>query len=158
MRAIRHGHHVTNGNASSNEDPADLLLLPQVRDRLVQVETPLPSSEAFTRALSNQDWMVVLLRLAKGVNGFKECSELATGLAVNDKEGNMVRQLREVNPHRRPPEIATEIFSRWLQCGEDQSTQWRKDTLHRVFRETLQRPRLCTFLDDELKALNEDSQ
>ena len=84
--------------------------------------------------------MVVLLRLAKGVNGFKERSALATGLAVNDKEGNMVRQLREVNPHRWPPEIATEIFSRWLQCGEDQSTQWRRDTLHRVFGEMLQRP------------------
>ena len=30
MRASRHGHHVTDGNASSPEDPADLLLLPQV--------------------------------------------------------------------------------------------------------------------------------
>ena len=125
VHAVKHGHHVTDGDASSPEDPANLLvsLLPHAsvvqRVNTFSPSTPGPS-EFLARSLSNRDWMAVLIRLAKGVNSFKECDGLAIGLAVNDREGDFVRQLREMNPYRRPPEIATEIFRQWLQCGDEQ--------------------------------------
>ena len=154
--AVQNGSHVSDGKASRPEKPEDLLLSTQVLEHFAQLAASVPSpasGDAYTPVISKQDWMIVLLRLAKAVNNFDECSRLAKGLGVNDREGDIVQQLCAVNPHRRPPEVAFEIFNAWLCSGEGQTTELRRSTLHCVFRGHLHRPRLCVFLDDELRAL-----
>ena len=153
-RAIRHGKFVTDGNASSPENPFDLLLSAQALEQLTTPEdSSLPASDTVVQAISDEDWRVILLNLAKAVNNVDQCNILAKCLAVNDREGDLVEQLLSINPHRSPPEIATVIYHRWLQRAEGQTTESRRATLHRVFRVELRRPLLCAFLEDELKSV-----
>ena len=151
--AVKQGNHVTDGKASSPENPDDLLLSPRVLEQLLPSGNGSSArADSFVQDLPDTSWKIILLNLAKGINSFTECDSLATGLAVNDREGDIVRQLREVNPHRGPPEVAVVIFSRWVRHAGGQTTTTRRATLHRLFREELNRPSLCNFLDDELKA------
>ena len=153
--AMQHDNHITDGKASSPESPFDLLLSPQEWEhivRILDVDLSPVSSTAFAQTISNVDWRVVFLNLAKVINNFDQCKCLATALSVNDDEEDMVEQLQAVNPHVRPPEIANAIFSRWVQRVGQCTTGWRRATLHCVFRRDLQRPRLCSILDDQLKA------
>ena len=154
-QAIRNGSYVSDGNASRREKPEELLLSPQELEQFARLDEPslVQPGGAFPQAVPNADWMIILLRLAKAVNDFEECTGLAEGLGVNDRGGDIVKQLLAVNPHRCPPEVATEIFSPWLHRGEVQTTELRRSTLHRVFRECLRRLPLCEFLDEELQAL-----
>ena len=127
MRAIRKGDYVTDGNASSPENPHDLLLSPQLLDQISQLgehtQEGSVSDVAFSRTISNADWRVILLRLAKAVSRFDECSSLARGLAVNDREGDIVAELRDVNPNRRPPQDRhgdiQHMDARWWRCADD---------------------------------------
>ena len=153
MRAVHRGNHITDGNASTPENPRNLLLASPVLDQIAQLEEfdeATPARDAFAKTISDKDWLVILLCLAKAMSSFKDCDGLANGLAVNNREGDIVKELREVRPHQRPPEVAMEIFSTWLRCGAEQTTEWRRAELRRVFIIELQRPSLCAFLDDEL--------
>ena len=154
-RAIQQGNEVTDGKASSPESPFDLLLSLREEEQFMQPEitsSPSGSSNVVFKPIPDETWRVVLLNLAKGVNSFEECDSLASCLAVNDREGDVVKQLRQVNPHRSPPEMAVIIFNRWFQQSGGQTSEMRHATLRRIFRDELRRPRMCTFLDDELKA------
>ena len=155
-RAIQRETYVTDGKASTPESPFDLLLSPQVKEQFSNPSdsSPFPeSTDVSVRAISDEDWRVILLNLAKAVNTFSQCSNLATGLSVNDRGGDIVEQLREVDPHRGPPEIATAIFLRWLKLTGRQTTEWRRAALRHIFLEMLLRHEMCELLDDEVKAL-----
>ena len=149
--AIQHNHDVTDGKASCPESPFDLLLSPQ--DQEMYAQSPRDAPVAFRHAISDDNWRIVLLNLAKVVNNFDQCKSLATGLAVNDDEEDIVEQLRAANPHGRPPEIAYPIFTRWLKREDVRTTELRRAALHRVFLQELWRPNLCSLLDEQLRAI-----
>ena len=149
--AFKYESYITDGNASVPEDPLGLLLPLHLQEQFSEADNPPASAEAFTGKISDEDWRVVLLNLAKKINEFDECCALAAGLAVSDRDEDFVEQLRQVNPYRRPPEIANAVFDQWIRRAGGQSTEWRRDALRRVFREELRRLRLCTLLDNELR-------
>ena len=156
MRAIQLGKHVSDGKASSPENPRDLFPSPQQLQLARSDHLPSMPNEALNRPISNADWLVILLRLAKAINGFDECNGLARALSLNDRGEDMVKQMRELSRHSQPPEIAFNLFQRWFQgdgCQQLTTAEQRRAILHRVFRDELWRPDLCDFLDDELRGL-----
>ena len=154
-QAIQKGEHITDGNASSPENPHDLLLSSQALDDFLlrdSVDAASSSLCGFAQVISAENWMVILLNIAQAVNSSAECVGLAKGLAVNDKGGDIVEQLRDVDPRRSPPDIANQIFQHWFkQTGGEKTTDWRRMALHRAFRKDVRRTDLCIILDDELR-------
>ena len=145
--ALQNRQWVTDGKASGKpEDPRQLLLWSWYAKPL----RPL------RREVSEPHWMIVLLELAKAINDDAECSRVVEALALNDREEDVVRKLRNEDPHRSSSSIAMKLFERWLRRGACQlTTEQRRATLHRVFLEDLYRPGLAEFLDDELMATPE---
>ena len=144
--ALHNHKRVTDGKASKPEDPRQLLLWSWYTKPLHPLCRDVPESR----------WMIVLLELAKAINDDAECSRVAGALALNDREEDFVRKLRNEDPHRSSSSIAMKLFERWLQRGACQlTTEQRRVTLHRVFLEDLYRPGLAEFLDDELMATAE---
>ena len=124
LHAVKHHLRITDGKASRKpEDPHSLLLwLP-----------PAPLAP-LSRSVSEQDWRIVLLQVAKAMNSFDECTCVAETLSVSDRGEDIVLQLRSQDPHRLPPEIAMKIFERWLRRGASQlATDERREVLHRLF-------------------------
>ena len=145
--ALQNRQRVTDGKASGKpEDPRQLLLWSWYAKPL----RPL------RQKVSEPRWMIVMLELAKAINDDAECSRVAEALALNDREEDFVRKLRNEDPHRSSSSIAMKLFERWLRRGACQlTTEQRRATLHCVFLEDLYRPGLAEFLDDELMATSE---
>ena len=145
--ALQNRQWVTDGKASGKpEDPRQLLLWSWYAKPL----RPL------RREVSEPRWMIVLLELAKAINDDAECCRVAEALALNDREEDFVRKLRNEDPHRSSSSIVMKLFERWLRRDACQlTTEQRRGTLHRVFLEDLYRPGLAEFLDDELMVTSE---
>ena len=155
LRAIGRGEHVTDGKASSPENPDDLLLPAYFKQQSVLLdELKSEPAKPLTQSLSVQDWRVVLLRVAEVINSFDECESLAEGLQLNVRGEDIVKKLLEVDPRRLSSDVAFSLFVRWLQRGASElSTEQRRKKLIGVFRANLQRPVLCDVLHDELRAV-----
>ena len=155
--ALEAGRPVTDGRASSPEDPRTLLPWSQHRRLLVKLcaeDKDTCSFEALPHMhIPECEWRVITLQLAKAINNSTECVTLAKELSVNDREEDIVEKMRDQDPHCSSSAIAMEIFRRWLQDGASQlSDEQKRFALHRVFRTALHRPGLADFLDDELRA------
>ena len=156
MRAVGHGTYVTDGKASAPERPTDLLLPRELLLRRSSSDELQPdlAERLATLELTTADWRVILLQLAKAFGVFDECSSLADALCVNSPGEDIVRQVREVNPHRTPPEIAYSVFHLWLQRNAGQlTTKQRWTALTGIFRVDLCRNDLCDLLDAELREM-----
>ena len=155
LRAIVRSEYVTDGDASTPENPDDLLLPRHFRQRSALHAGVRPeSAEPLTQSLSVQDWRVVLLRLANAVNNYAECEGLAKGLHLNGRSEKIVEKLLQVDPQRLSSDVAFSLFDLWLQReATELSTEQRRTTLCGVFQADLRRSDLCDFLDDELRAM-----
>ena len=143
LHAVKHHQRITDKNASRKpEEPHSLLLW-----------LPPEPLEPLNREVSEQDWRIILLELAKTINTFDECTNLASGLSVNERGDDIVLQLRSQDPHRLPPEIGMKVFELWLRRGASQlTTDERREVLHRLFLTHVFRADLCDVLEQELGA------
>ena len=155
LRAIVRGEYVSDGDASTPENPDDLLLPRHFRQQSALHTGVRPeSAEPLTQSLSVQDWRVVLLRLANAVNNYAECEGLAEGLHLNGRSEKLVEKLLQVDPRRLSSDVAFSLFDLWLQReATELSTEQRRTALCGVFQANLRRSDLCDFLDDELRAM-----
>ena len=158
LRAISRGECVTDGKASTPENPDKLLLPRHFQQRSVlNDELKAESAEPLNQTLSTEEWRVVLLRVANAVNSYGECNSLAEGLQLNVRGEDIVKKLLEIDPRRLTSDIAYHLFERWLQHGAvELSTEQRRRKLNGVFRVNLRRSVLCNILNDELRARHND--
>ena len=155
LRAISRGEYLSDCEASTPENPQDLLLPRQLHQRsTLHDELKSESATPPTQSVSTEDWRVVLLRVAGAVNRYDECRGLAEALALNGRGEDIVERLLQPDPRRLPPDIAFSLFETWLKRGASQlSTEQRRRKLTSVFRVDLRRSILSDILNDELRAL-----
>ena len=150
--AIRSDHFLSDGNASTPEDPLDLLLSQVDLNQAKRDPLPFVPPPPLQSYISELQWAVALRRLAKEINSFHQCNTLAVGLDLNDRGQDLVMQLREVNELCLPWEIAAKVLTIWIsqRDGFCQSTEQRRAMLHHIFERKLYRPSLSEHLDEEL--------
>ena len=159
MRAVQRGNYVTDGNASRPENPDDLLLPRHFLEQRSTLDSDLQPGRPLTQTLSTQDWRVVLMRVARSISTFDACRRLAEGLCLNERGEDVVEEIVQVNPHRRPSDVAFSLFHLWLQRdGCQLTTEQRREALSRVFRADLRRSALCNILDDELRRVSDQDE
>ena len=159
LRAVSHGEWVIDGNARTPEHPDDLLLPRHFQQRSeLHDELKAKPAEPLTQTLSTEEWRVVLYRVANAINSYDGCSGLAEGLQLNLRGEDNVKKLLQTNPHRETTDVAGRLFELWLKRdGSRLSTEQRRRKLNGVFRVNLRRPVLCDILNDELRAVCNDS-
>ena len=159
LGAISRGECITDGNASTPECPDDLLLPCHFQQRSkLHDELKAESAEPLTQTLSTEEWRVVLLRVANAINSYEECYGLAEGLQLNVRGEDIVKKLLQIDPRRLTSDVAYHLFERWLQHGASElSTEQRRRKLNGVFRVNLHRTTLCEILNDELRAMCNES-
>ena len=156
LRAVQRGNYVTDGNASRPESPDDLLLPRHFLEQRSTLDSDLQPGRPLTQTLSTQDWRVVLMRVARSISTFDACRRLAEGLHLNERGEDVVEEIVQVNPHRRPSDVAFSLFHLWLQRNGCQlTTEQRQEALSGVFRADLRRSALCNILDDELRRVSD---
>ena len=161
--ALKRGQPMTDGRASSPEDPRTLLVWSPHQTQIKNTSTVTDAGEGsgadplepldLPHKVPGDQWSIIITRLAKAINTSEECTALAEELSVNDREEDIVLKMRDQDPRCSPSVIAVEIFRLWLkQGGCHLPCEEKRMALHRAFRQALHRPRLAEFLDDELRA------
>ena len=143
LHAVRHRKRITDTTSSRKPEDPHSLLLWRRPCRL----------EPLDRPISEAQWRISLLELARAINTFSECAHLASGLSVNERGEDIVQQLRSQDPHRLPPEIAMKVFEVWLRRGASSlPSEERRLALHHLFNTEMFRVDLGDILEEELMA------
>ena len=143
LQTLQNCKYVTDGKASRKpEDPRRLLPW-----------FPVVPLRPLAGRMPEAEWRIVLLRLAKAINTFDQCTRLADALSINERGEDVVLQFRSADSHQLPPAIAMKVFERWLRLGAcELPTESRQSVLNRLFCTDLCRADLCEILQDELSA------
>ena len=133
--AVSRKEHVSMAKHSpfSPENPHDLLLPARTLQRLRSQELSIKPPACIPHTISDEDWRIVHMNLAKAFQNFDECYALAQGLELDDRDGDIVQRLREESPGCELPLIAFKLFERWVKSVGSLSVEERRSKLGQVF-------------------------